>query len=76
MELPKSYVESASGINDELKSALIVKESVSASPMFIFPPMVTSPVKLESPLISILPKEAVPVPVMLFRVALSKAPLI
>ena len=44
--------------------------------MFIFPPIVTSPVKLESPLISTLPKEAVPVPVMLFIVVLSKAPLI
>ena len=54
-----SKVESAFGTKLEVRSAAIVRESVSASPMLIFPPMVTSPVRLESPAISNLPKEPV-----------------
>ena len=37
----------------------MVKESVSASPMLMFPPMVTSPVRFELPAISNLPNEPV-----------------
>ena len=48
-ELPKSYVLSAFGIKLEVKSALILIESLSASPIVISPPIVKSPVTLPSP---------------------------
>ena len=59
--LPKLNVESALGIRFDVKSADIVNESVSESPMFILPPMVTSPKILESPAISNLPNDPVEV---------------
>ena len=54
-----SKVESVFGTKLEVRSAAIVRESVSVSPMLIFPPMVTSPIRLESPAIYNLPKEPV-----------------
>ena len=40
--VPMSKVESALGTKLDVRSAAIVRESVSASPMLMFPPMETS----------------------------------
>ena len=52
-------VESVSGIRFDVKSALIVNESVSASPIVILPVKSKSPPMLELPAISSLPNEPV-----------------
>ena len=73
--LPKLNVESALGIRFDVKSADIVNESVSESPMFILPPMVTSPKILESPAISNLPNDPVEVTEPLILPCILKSPL-
>ena len=61
VELPRLNVESAFGIKLEVRSAEMVKESESASPICMLPPIVTSPVNLEAPATSTLPNDPVEV---------------
>ena len=59
--LPKLNVESALGIRFDVKSADIVNESVSESPIVILPDKSKFPPRLELPIISNLPNEPVEV---------------
>ena len=59
--LPKLNVESALGMRFDVKSAVIVNESVSESPIVILPVRSKFPPRTELPIISNLPNEPVEV---------------